>query len=117
MLVDDPIEVPALQAVLKDRLTQLKIGMPLTEFQQLMPEAYVGGQNEATTAYEIEMTQKYVTQDDLDRQNLIWGVGSPRPRSKKDALWFYFYKDQLVKWGRPQDWPDKPDFILETRTR
>jgi hypothetical protein len=116
-VVDDPGDLPALQAVLKDRLSQLKTGMSLDEFRRLMPEAYVGGQNDATTAYEIELTQKYVTQEDLDRQNLIWGVGSPRARSKKEALWFYFYKDQLVKWGRPQDWPDKPDFILETRVR
>jgi len=116
-VVDDPGDLPSLQAVLADRLSQLKIGMPLENFRRLMPEAYVGGQSEATTAYEIAKSQKYVTQDDIDRQNFWWGAGSPRARSKKEVLWFYFYKDQLVKWGRPQDWPDKPDVILEKRIR
>lgn len=116
-VVDDPDNLPSLQSVLADRLTQLKIGMSVEDFRRLMPEAYVGGQNDATTAYEIAKNLKYVTQDDIDRQNFWWGVGSPQARSKKEVLWFYFYKDQLVKWGRPQDWPAKPDIILEKRNR
>ena len=114
-LVDDPEDLPTLQAVLADRLSQLKIRMSLAEFRRLMPEAYVGGQSEATTAYEVVKNQKYVTQDDINRQNFWLGVGSPRARSRREVLWFYFYRDQLVKWGRPQDWPDKPDIILEKR--
>ena len=43
-LVDDPEDLPTLQAVLADRLSQLKIRMSLAEFRRLMPEAYVGGQ-------------------------------------------------------------------------
>lgn len=116
-IVDDPGELPTLQAVLADRLSQLKIGMSLEDFRRLIPEAYVGGQSEATTAYEVSKSLKFVTQDDINRQNLWWGAGSPRARSKREVLWFYFYRDQLVKWGRPQDWPDKPDIILEKRIR
>ena len=116
-VVDDPGDLPPLQAVLADKLSQLNIGMSLEDFRRLMPEAYVGGQSEATTAYEVAKNQKYVTQDDVDRQNFIWGAGSPRARSRREVLWFYFYKNQLVKWGRPQDWPDKPDIILEKRIR
>jgi len=89
--------------------------MKLSEFQKIMPEAYVGGQSEKTTAYEIAKTLKYVTQDDIDRQNILLGVGSPRARSKREVLWFYFYDEMLVKWGRPQDWPDKPELILKIK--
>jgi hypothetical protein len=117
LVVNDPSDLPSVQAVHSHRLSQLKTGMSLEEFRRLMPEAYVWGQNDATTAYEIEESLQFVTHDDIDRQNLTWGVGSPRARSKKEVPWFYFFKEQLVKWGRPQDWPDKPDVILETRVR
>jgi hypothetical protein len=116
-LVDDPGDLPSLQDKLAASLSQLKIGMPLEEFRKLFPEAYVGGQSGPTTAYEIAQSQKYVTQADIDRQNVLWGVGSPRAKSRREVLWFYFYKEQLVQWGRPQDWPKDPDLILEQRIR
>lgn len=79
--------------------------MSLEDFRQLFPKAYVGGQYKRTTAYELADIQYYVTQDDIDRQNYMVGSGSPKPRTKKEILWFYFYDNKLVKWGRPQDWP------------
>ncbi|MEN9573506.1 MAG: hypothetical protein RL514_1361 [Verrucomicrobiota bacterium] len=117
VIADGLGDLPSVQSVLADRLSQLKIGMSLEDFRRVMPEAYVGGQSEATTAYEVAKSLKYVTQADIARHNLIWGAGSPPARSQRAVLWFYFYKDQLVKWGRPQDWPDKPDIILEKRIR
>ncbi len=117
LVVDHPNDLQSLHAALADRLSQLRIGMSLESFRRLMPEAYAGGQSDATTAYEVAQSQKYVTQDDLFMQNLVRGGGSPRPRTKQEVLWFYFYKDQLVKWGRPQDWPDQPDVILEKWSR
>lgn len=116
-IVDDPSNLPSVQAKYADRLGEIDIGMSLEEFKGVFPEAYVGGQNRQTTAYEIVDIQKYVTQADMDRQNLVWGAGSPNPRSHKQILWFYFYQDQLVRWGRPQDWPDRPDVIIEERDR
>ena len=117
ILVDSPAELPAVQQEKATLLTKLKIGTPLVEFQKLVPEAYVAGQNDQTTAYELVHLQKYVTQDDIDHQNFWWGAGSPNARTTKQILWFYFYKDQLVKWGRPQDWPERPDIIIERRER
>lgn len=116
-IVDDPSDLPSIQAKYANRLGEMDIGMRLEEFQRLFPEAYVGGQNRHTTAYEIVDIQKYVTQEDIDRQNLVWGAGSPNPRSNKQVLWFYFYQDRLVRWGRPQDWPERPDLIIEERDR
>lgn len=117
MVVDDPGDLPTVQAQLADRLSKLEIGMPLADFRRLMPEAYVGGQNLETTAYELAKSTKYVTKGDIGKQNFWYGVGSPQTRSKREVLWFYFYRDQLVQWGNPGDWPDKPDLILETRNR
>lgn len=116
-VVDRPDQVRSIQQAHADRLAKIKTGMSLEAFRQVFPEAYVGGQSEQVTAYEMTHSAKYVTQNDIDRQNLMWGAGSPRARSEKQVLWFYFYKDQLVKWGRPQDWPQNPDRIIEIRDR
>ena len=116
-VVDSPDELPSIQQKNADLLSKLKIGMPLSNFQQLVPDAYVAGQNEDTTAYELSRVQKYVTQSDIERQNFFWGGGSPNARTTKQVLWFYFYKGQLVKWGRPQDWPEHPDLIIEQHNR
>lgn len=106
--VNDESELPSVQEKYSSQLSKLEIGISLEDFRQVFPKAYVGGQNEKTTAYELADVEKYVTQKDIDRQNLIWGFGSPKPQTAKRTLWFYFYDDKLVKWGRPQDWPENP---------
>ena len=76
ILVDSPAELPSVQQEKATLLSQLKIGIkigtPLSAFQKLVPEAYVAGQNDQTTAYELVHLQKYVTQDDIDRQIFWW---------------------------------------------
>jgi len=116
-VVDSPAELPSIQAEKSHVLSKLEIGMPLPEFSRIVPEAYVAGQSQETTAYEMVHTQKYVTKEDIDGQNFWWGIGSPRARIHKQVLWFYFYKGRLVQWGEPQDWPARPDLILEKRIR
>jgi len=37
------------------------------------------------------------------------------PGGQVKKIWFYFFKDSLVQYGQPNDWPDKPNLILETR--
>lgn len=121
IIVNNTSEIPSIQKKHSNTLSKVHVGMSLQEFRQLFPQAYVGGQSGNTTAYELIDTQKYVTQDDIDRQNFLWGFGSPTARTSKEILWFYFYKDKLVKWGRPQDWPGPsdmpaPDSVNEERT-
>lgn len=116
-LVDSPAELPSVQAEKSALLSQLKIGMLLSDFKRNVPGAYVAGQSRETTAYELVHIQKYVTQSDIDRQNFWWGAGSPNTRTHRQVLWFYFYNDRLVQWGKPQDWPERPDLILEKRIR
>ncbi len=116
-LVDGSDELPSIKAEKSDVLSKLNIGMSLKDFKVIFPEAYVGGQNRQTTAYEYVHVQKYVTQADMDRHFWVYGVGSPNARTKKEILWFYFFSNKLVKWGGPNDWPERPDLILETRVR
>lgn len=116
-VVDDPNDLPTLQAQLADRLSQLKIGMTLEEFRKILPDAYVGGQSGTTTAYELARNSKYVTKGDMFRQNLVVGWGSPKATARHEVLWFYFYQDRLVQWGKPEAWPKQPDLIIENRSR
>ncbi|MBN1806667.1 MAG: trypsin-like peptidase domain-containing protein [Sedimentisphaerales bacterium] len=106
IVVNDESEIPSIQQKYSDKLSKLKVGMNVQSFHQLFPQAYVGGQSGKTTAYELIYAQKYVTQEDIDYQNFRWGYGSPKARTSKEILWFYFYDNKLVKWGRPQDWPN-----------
>jgi len=114
-LVDRPDQLTPIQQVYADRLAQVNTGMDLQEFQNIFPESYVGGQSGLTTAYELTREAQYVTQSDIDRQNFLWGAGSPRAKSERQTLWFYFYDSKLVKWGRPGDWPKEPDTIIEVK--
>ena len=112
-VVDGPAALPPIQKQDAAVLSQLSIGMPLSEFRKIVPQAFVAGQSGKTTAYELDDLQKFVTKSDIDRQDLIWGAGSPGAHTFKQVLWFYFYESRLVKWGRPQDWPPHPELIVK----
>jgi len=51
----------------------------------------------------------------LELQHDYWsGVGGVLVH---DLMWFYIYDGRLVKWGKPNDWPQKADLIIEKRIR
>ncbi len=104
-------ELPSIQEEKSDVLSQIQPGMPLSRFQEILPEAYLCGQNGAVSAYELKHSQKYVTKGDVEWQNFWWGVGSPKARTYKQVLWFYFHENRLVKWGAPETWPTHEDLI------
>jgi len=116
-VVDDSSKAPGIYTHYAGQLSQLKIGMSLTKFHELLPQAYVAGQNNDQTAYELIYHQKYVTQDDMDQQNFWWGFGSPQAKIKEEVLWFYFFDDKLSRWGKPNDWVKEPDVVIEKRIR
>jgi hypothetical protein len=115
IVLDSPAAMPSIQGSESARLEKISIGMTVPEFKSVFPEAYVGGQSGQTTAYEFVRIQKYVTQGDIDRQNFWWGAGSPDAREYRQSLWFYFYGGRLVKWGRPQDWPEPNELIIREK--
>ena len=108
-------EIKPIQAVYADRLARLSIGMPLSDFRQIFPEAYPGGQKGETTAYQLDLKQ--IIRDRRRRVDAAIGLYTPKDIVSDQSLWFYFYSDQLVEWGRPQDWPERPDIIIEKRLR
>jgi hypothetical protein len=65
------------------------------------------------------LEQRYIDDADWAGRPLDKALGFVPPRKRVDVqvLWFYFYTDRLVKWGRPNDWPERPDKILEIRQR
>jgi hypothetical protein len=116
-LVDGPEDVPSAQESLAGRLDKIQPGTSLADFRAAFPDSYVRAQRGSQTAYEIVRVQKFVTQQDINRQNFWVGFGSPQARSVRQTLWFYFYQDVLVQWGQPNDWPPAPDKIIEIRQR
>ena len=87
------------------QLDRVEIGMTKAEVRKILPGLHVRGQ----TSVEGEVVEA------LELQHDYWaGVGG---QLVHDRLWFYFHDDLLVKWGQPQDWPQKADLIVEKRVR
>lgn len=88
-----------------DELDKINLGMSMKEVKKILPDIRKRGQT--YVAGEIV--------EGLELQHNYWsGIGG---YSVKDFLWFYFYQDKLVKWGKPNDWPEKADLIIEQRIR
>lgn len=87
------------------QLDEVSLGMNKKELKKILPNLSIGGQ----TYVKNEIIEA------LELQHNYWaGVGG---QLVNDQLWFYFYKGKLIKWGRPNDWPEKPDLIIETRRK
>jgi hypothetical protein len=107
-IVNNSADVPTIQQAYSRQLSQIYTGMSISKFKAIIPQAYIAGENESVTAYELDYDISYVTKQQLAEQNFWIGFGSPPANAEKQILWFYFYKDNLIKWGRPQDWPEFP---------
>ena len=111
----NPGDIRPIQAVYADRLARLSIGMSLSDFRQVFPEAYPGGQKDESTAYQLDLKQ--VLLDRRRKVDAALGLYTPQNIVSDQSLWFYFHTDRLVQWGRPNDWPERPDVIIEKRLR
>lgn len=88
-----------------EKLDQISLGMSKKEVKAILPDAHTRGQT--------YVGDKIV--EALELQHNYWsGVGGSLI---KDFMWFYFYEDRLVKWGKPNDWPREADLIIEKRNR
>ena len=87
------------------QLNRVSLGMKKDELRKLLPGIVVRGQ----TSVEGQVVEA------LELEHNYWaGVGGSLIN---DRLWFYFQNEKLVKWGQPNDWPQKPDLIIEKRER
>jgi len=86
------------------QLAELEPGLTtLSMFQNILPEAVLRGQNTETGKTVHVYTVNQLEYDPIEGRHI------------KSELRFYFYDGFLERWGRPQDWPDDSDFILEVR--
>lgn len=97
-----------------NRLSQVELGMTKSEFRKIFPETiprgakqYVNGSVEV-----LEILYSYYSfmpTGNQNRNGLTGMEGQPQ--------WFYFYNNQLVQYGNPNDWPKEPDLIIEKRIK
>ena len=105
-LVKDKSELPSIPEEYSRKFSEIRTGMSLESLFELFPYLYVGGQEENVIAYELVDYETYITKADIQHQNIWYGAGTPKPRTIKRVLWFYFHNDELIKWDKPRRWPD-----------
>lgn len=89
----------------REAIDKVYLGMTKAQLRRELPNLVVRGQ----TYVDGEVVEA------LELQHNYWsGVGG---RLIHDRMWFYFHGGKLVKWGEPDDWPQKPDLIIERRSR
>ena len=79
-----------------EQLAELRIGMTVAEFREILPNAYLGGQTGETTAYIVKAYTRHAARFVSEDTN-GWGRAA-------EHLYFYFVNDKLVRWGKPGDW-------------
>lgn len=85
------------------QLDQVNLGMTKPQLRSFFPDLVTRGQT-AVGGLQVEA---------MELSHNYWtGVGG---RLQEDQLWFYLYEGKLVKWGRPNDWPDPRELIIRSR--
>jgi hypothetical protein len=105
-LVKDESELPTIDQEYSRKFSEIHAGMSPGSLHELFPYIYVGGRKGDIVAYELVDYETYITKADLHRQNFWYGMGTPQHQTIKRVLWFYFYDEKLVKWDKPNHWPD-----------
>jgi hypothetical protein len=87
------------------QLDQVALGMTKEELKGILPNTHLRGS--------VYVGKEVV--EALELEHSYWsGVGG---YLVKDKLWFYFHDGKLMKWGKPEDWPQKPDLVIENHSR
>lgn len=88
----------------QSRLRSVQLGTTKKDFCTLFPEGNARGARKVGDATIEVIEVKHMEHVINLRYDTI-------------VQWFYFYKGQLVQYGQPNDWPQKPDEIIEIRNR
>ncbi len=86
-----------IQVIEREKLDRLTPGMSMREFTRIVGEPRI---EVARTQFGDEWVVAYCAT--LDH-------GVARDIRPSDDLWFYFYRDTLVRWGPPRDWPTREE--------
>lgn len=96
------------------RIRRVELAMTKNQFYEVFPEAIPRGAKKYPkgTVEVLEVSYAYYSfmpTGNPNRNALTGMEGQPQ--------WFYFYQDQLIQYGHPEDWPTDPDKIIEIRQR
>lgn|GEM_PF-796063 len=97
-----------------ERLRGISLGVEKNDFLQTFPEAIPRGARQYPngTVEVMELSYEYYAfmPTGNTNRNEITGM-------EAQLQWFYFYNDTLIQYGNPNDWPQNPDIIIESRAR
>ncbi|WP_452230068.1 hypothetical protein [Lacinutrix sp. MEBiC02404] len=86
---------------------RMSLGMTKAEVKTAMGE-HIPMKIIGSRAYEYGVIEVGMYQD----RYLIYGQGTV-----EEVYYLYFLNDELIQWGRPQDWQKEADRIYEIRYR
>ena len=94
------------------RLNTVELGMSKVAFQRIFPESIPRGAKKYSSGIVevLEVSYRYyafLPTGTINRNEITGMEGQPQ--------WFYFYDDQLLQYGNPEDWPAEADIIVEAR--
>ena len=95
---------------------QVQIGMSKENFSLVFPEAVARG----ARAYEdgvVEALEVVISDYSFFPSGAPNRVRNEVSGVESAQTWFYFFDDQLVQYGYPEDWPTNPDRVIEIRNR
>ncbi|MCL2760929.1 MAG: hypothetical protein FWD70_04695 [Desulfuromonadales bacterium] len=89
-------DLPKIQQKYSNRFEQTRIGMNLSEFKQVWPEAVKSAENPEFVIYEFQESTQYYTENDYEFSVHHW-----KPLTTHEHILdilFYFTNDKLVKY-------------------
>jgi hypothetical protein len=89
-------EIPSIQQKYSDRFERTRIGMDLSEFRQIWPEAIKSGETQEFVIYEFKEITIYYTDNDYNVG--FWWTGSAKTSQFVQTELFYFTNNKLVKY-------------------
>jgi hypothetical protein len=96
------------------KIRTINLGMTKDQFYKVFPEAVPrGAKNYPSGIVEVlEVNVRYYSFHRTGNPNRSELTGM-----EWQAQWFYFFKNQLIQYGQPNDWPSDPDKIIEIRSK
>ena len=94
------------------KLKKIRLGMTKSSFNEIFPESIPRGakryKNGSVEVLEVSYAYySFVPTGNRNRNELTGMEGQPQ--------WFYFYKNKLIQYGNPNDWPSRADLVIEKR--
>ncbi len=97
-----------------NKLRQIKLGIDKHTFYQVFPSAIPRGAKSYSNGI-VEVLEANV------KSYSFFPSGNPHRDEltgiETSSIWFYFLNDALIQYGKPNDWPQEPDAIIEIRDR